>query len=177
MFTLFQTKKQFLAKNKSYTRDVRTMLSLHRNQNRSTKTMENVREETQALNGADQECIKETKPIQNQCVSKMHPNDITKTIRNIEHQNPGHQGARDDSNIFLIKTLVVWIFICLPGNIFAMTIFWRQGVKLAPHEQQMDLQVNHSVRAYSAFENDTQQPKEYIDLRITGMENNIQAVS
>ena len=137
--------------------------------------MENVRKETQALNGADQECVKEKKPIQNQCVSKMHPNDITKTIRNIEHQNPGHQGARDDSNIFLIKTLVVWIFICLPGNIFAMTIFWKHGLK--PHAQEMDHQVNLSATAYSAIENDTLQLKEYIDERITGKENDIEAVS
>ena len=137
--------------------------------------MENFREETQALNGADQDCIKETKPIQNQCVSKMHPNDITKTIGNIEHQNQRHQGARDDSNIFLIKTLVVWIFICLPGNIFAMTIFWKHGLK--HQEQLMDHPVNLSARAYNAFENDTLQPKEYIDERITGKGNNIEAVS
>ena len=153
------------------------MSSLPRDRNRFTKTMKNVREETRGLKGVDLECVKEIKPIQNQHLPKKHPNDITKTTENNEFQNKRHRGAMDDSNIFVIKALVVWIFICVPGNIFAMTIFWRQGVKLAPHEQQMDLQVNHSVRAYSAFENDTQQPKEYIDLRITGMENNIQAVS
>ena len=175
MFTLLQLKKQFVAKNKLYVRDVREMLSLHRNQDRSTKTMENVRKERQALNGANQECVKETKPIQNQCVSKMHPNDITKTIRNIEHQNQGHQGARDDSNIFLIKTLVVWIFICLPGNIFAMTIFWKHGLK--PHEQLIDHPLNISARVYIAFENDTLQPMEYTDETITGKENSQEAVS
>ena len=153
------------------------MSSLPRDRNRFTKTMENVREETRALKGVDLECVKEIKPIQNQHLPKKHPNDITKTIQNNEYHNQRHRGPMDDSNMFVIKALVVWIFICVPGNIFAMTIFWRHGEKLEPHEQLMGLQVNHSVRAYSAFENDTQQPKEYIDERITGIENNIQAVS
>ena len=139
--------------------------------------MENVCEGTKALNGVDRECVKETKPIQNQCIPKKHPNDITKTIRNNGHQNQGHRGAMDDSNNFVIKALVVWILICVPGNIFAMTIFWKHGVKLEPHDHQMDHPLNLSVKAYSALENDTQQPEEPTDERITGMENIVQAVS
>ena len=153
------------------------MPSLPRNQNKSTKITENVREETRALNKVDQESIKETKPIQNQHIPKKHPNEITQTIRNNEHHNQRYRGAIDDTNIFVIKALVVWIFICVPGNIFAMTIFWRQGVKLEPHEQIMDRPINHLVRGYSAFENDTQQHHDYIDEKITGIEKSSQAVS
>ena len=139
--------------------------------------MENLQEETRALNGVDQECIKETKQIQNQHIPKKHPNYVAKIIRNNEHQSQGYRGALDDSNIFVIKALVVWIFICVPGNIFAMTIFWRNEVNLEPHEQIMDHPINHSVRAYNAFKNYTQQHHEYIDERITGIENKLQAVS
>ena len=153
------------------------MSSSPRERNRFKKTMENVREETKALNGVDQESIKETKPIQNQHIPKKHPNEITQTIRNNEHQNQRYRGAIDDTNIFVIKALVLWIFICVPGNILAMTIFWRHGVKLEPHEQIMDHPINHLVRGYSAFENDTQQHHDYIDERITGIEKSSQAVS
>ena len=83
----------------------------------------------------------------------------------------------DDTNIFVIKALVLWIFICVPGNIFAMTIFWRQGVKLEPHEQIMDHPINQSVRAYTAFVNDTQQPHDGIYKKIAGIEKSLQAVS
>ena len=137
--------------------------------------MENVRKGTTALNGVDQECAKETNPIQNQCILKKRPNDITKPILNNEHQNQGHRGARDDTNIFLIKTLVVWIFICIPGNIFAMTMYWKHGLK--PHDQLNEHSLNFSVKAYNAFDNETQQLKDYMDERMTGKENDIQAVS
>ena len=139
--------------------------------------MENICKESTALNGAEQECVKETKLIQNQHIPKNHLNNLTKTIRNNGHQNQGHRGAMDDSNNFVIKALVVWILICVPGNIFAMTIFWKHGVKLEPHDHQMDHPLNLSVKAYSALENDTQQPEEPTDERITGMENIVQAVS
>ena len=153
------------------------MSSLPKDQNQSTKNIENVPEEIRALNGVDQECFRETKQTQNQHIPKKHLNDIIKTSKNNEYQNQRHRGAMDDSNIFVIKALVVWIFICVPGNIFAMTIYWRHVVKLEPHEQLMHHQVNHSVKAYNAFENDTQQTKEYIDERITGIKNNVPAVS
>ena len=53
--------------------------------------MENVCKESTALNGAEQECVKDTKLIQNQHIPKNHLNNLTKTIRSNGHQNQGHR--------------------------------------------------------------------------------------
>ena len=62
----------------------------------------------------------------------------------IEPQSLEHQSSQnsmiDESNIFMIKTIVLLILICLPGNIVAVSIFFKH---LQRHHENIE-QANES---------------------------------
>ena len=47
----------------------------------------------------------------------------------IEHQSSSESSVLDESSICMIKTLILSILICLPGNIFAVSIFYKHVQK------------------------------------------------
>ena len=111
---------------------------------------------------ASPECLTPENPIQIQRIQIEHPKVTTKYTSIREKEGPKKDSRRtvDDSNIFLIKTLVVWVLICLPGNIFALTIFWKHENSPTSQEQLFEHAFdNLSFGATNnGFNNDTLQP-------------------
>ena len=128
--------------------------------------------------GVHPDCLRETKPIPTQHTHKKHLKHKTNCpkINVIEPHVPEHRKLLDESNLFLIKTIFVWILICLPGNIFALTIFYKHEDKPKVHEQ-----LNEHVNLSSLLQQDPQtdllQPVELINEEVPRFTNDSQNVS
>ena len=108
--------------------------------------------------GVRPDCIKEVPKSTNTSVPTQlthkkrlkHTADCSKMEDTKQHV-PEHRTLLDESNLFMIKTICVWILICLPGNIFALTIFFK-------HEDKPKIygQLNEYVNVSSSFSHDSQ---------------------
>ena len=128
--------------------------------------------------GVKTDCLKETSPMSTQLQQKHLKHTSNKrSIEDIAYRTVEHRGSIDDSNLFLIKTVIVWILICLPGNIFALTIFFKHGETTSSYELPVELTSNISSKENGNSQIGTLRPIEYVDNRSLMSENNTKTVS
>ena len=71
--------------------------------------------------------------------------------------------------------MIVWVLICLPGNIFALTIFYKHEKSLKPNEQIIEYNIeNHSI---SDTQMDTLRQVEHIKESPLMLDNDTNTVS
>ena len=127
--------------------------------------------------GAGPDCVSEVKPVQTKKRGDKHLKHTTKRqkIQDIEFNSPEQRSLVDESNLFLIKTLIVWVLICLPGNIFALTIFYKHEESLKPNEQIIEYKIeNHTI---SDTQMDTLRQVEHIKESPLMLDNDTNKVS
>ena len=128
--------------------------------------------------GVRPDCLKEVKPVPTQLTQKKRLKHTTNgsKMQVTEQHAPEHRKLLDESNLFMIKTIFVWILICLPGNIFALTIFYK-------HEDKPKIyrQLNEHVNFSSSLPHDSQinplQPVELIKEQVPRFKNDTEFVS
>ena len=123
------------------------MSSLTMNKKDSKKSMKEVNK-SYSWDETGPDCVSEVKPVPTKKRGDKHLKHTTKRqkIQDIEFNSPEQRSLVDESNLFLIKTLIVWVLICLPGNIFALTIFYKHEENLKPNEQIIEYNIeNHSI--------------------------------
>ena len=93
--------------------------------------------------------------------------------KNSEHHFVEYQSSQssmfDESTIFMIKTIVVLILICLPGNLFAISIFYKHAQK---HHNTVERPKENQTYASNAKSATT-----HNDLAATGFTITTEAVS
>ena len=128
--------------------------------------------------GIKTDCLKETSPISTQLQQKdLKHTSNKRSIEDIAYRTVDHRGSIDDSNLFLIKTVIVWILICLPGNIFALTIFFKHGETTSSYELPVELTSNISSKENGNSQIGTLRPIEYVDNMSLMSKNNTNTVS
>ena len=128
--------------------------------------------------GVKTDCLKETSPMSTQLQQKhLKHTSNNRSIEDIAYRTVEHRRSIDDSNLFLIKTVIVWILICLPGNIFALTIFCKHSETTSSNEQPVELTSNLSSKENSNSQIGTLRPVEYVDNRSSMSQNSTKTVS
>ena len=128
--------------------------------------------------GVKTDCLKETSPMSAQLQQKhLKHTSNNRSIEDIAYRTVEHRRSIDDSNLFLIKTVIVWILICLPGNIFALTIFCKHSETTSSNEQPVELTSNLSSKENSNSQIGTLRPVEYVDNRSSMSQNSTKTVS
>ena len=154
------------------------MSSLTRNKKEPKECLRGVNK-SHCCDGIGSEHLKDINSIPSRGVQKKHLKHSSncRRIQGIEHLAVEHGSRLDESNLFLIKTVIVWILICLPGNIFALTIFFKHDETVETHDQP----IQHSANLSSSVNNDSPiyqlQPVEFIDETPSMLENISETVS
>ena len=128
--------------------------------------------------GVKTDCLKETSPMSTQLQQKhLKHTSNNRSIEDIAYRTVEHRRSIDDSNLFLIKTVIVWILICLPGNIFALTIFCKHEETTSSSGQPIEITTNLSSKENNNPQIATLLPVEYDDNRPMTSENTTNKVS
>ena len=129
--------------------------------------------------GTKANSFKETTSMSTQHIKQKHlkHSSNSRSIDDIEHRMVEHRSSIDDSNLFLIKTVIVWILICLPGNIFALTIFCKHEETTSSSGQPIELTTNLSSKENANPQISTLRPVEYVDNGSIMSENSTNKVS
>ena len=135
--------------------------------------------ENYSWGGAKANSFKEKTSMTTQHIKQKHlkHSSTSRSIDDIEHRMVEHRSRIDDSNLFLIKTVIVWILICLPGNIFALTIFCKHEETTSSSGQPIEITTNLSSKENNNPQIATLLPVEYDDNRPITSENTTNKVS